>query len=198
MRKTMGRLPAGAILAAVGLGVAGCATVTPVVTVPGPNKDAATFHKDDEECRKAASQTAYGSAAPVAAPTGTTPGTAPAGSGVTGTNEQWQRYFASLSQCATAHGDSVAAVPWAVAYSAYLGYPAPYPVAAGYPVGYGYGWGYPYYGWGYPYGYGYPFFPGYYGAFYGVGFGYWNHGWAHAGWHGGRFSGGGFHGGFHH
>lgn len=190
MRRTM-----GGMLALVGLGVAGCATVTPVVTVPGPNKDAATFHKDDEACRKEASQTAYGTATPAAPPAGSTTSS----SGLTGTNAQWQRYFASLAQCATAHGEAVAAVPWAVAYSAYLGYPAPYPVATGYPIGYG--WGYPY-GWAAPYGYD-PFFPGYFGGFYGVGFGYGpyfyrSHGWAHGGWYHGGFSRGGSFGGFHH
>ncbi len=168
------------------LALSACATTTPVVAVPGPNKDIAAFQKDDLACRAQASQAAHG---PLGAQTASD-----------GSNAEWTRYFAALTQCATAHGDTVAAVPWTTAYAAYLGTPYAYPAFAA-PVGYGYGYPYAYGYAGDPffYGYGYPFFGGI--GFYGAGFyghGYYGHGWGgyRGGWggyHGGGF--GGFHGG---
>jgi len=163
------------------LAVAACATApTPVVGLPGPNKDIATFRKEDSACRQEAGQAARTAPAQ--------PGqAATAASG--NTNEQWKQFFASYTQCETAHGNVVQPVPWAVAYADYLGTnTAPY-AYAGYP--YPYAYGYPYAYAGYPGFYGDPFLFGYpYPFFFGVGygFGYGRFGYAHFG---------GFHGGFH-
>ena len=169
------------------LALAGCAAaVTPVVAVPGPNKDVATFQKDETACRSDAAQAA-----------------SPAGAN---TNTKWASYFAAYTQCANAHGDHVQPVPWNVAN---VGFGTPYPAYGGY--GYG-GYGYGGYGYGYPYGYdpffyGYPygFYPGFFGFGYGFGYGRFGYGYGGfrggGGFHGGGFAGGGFHGGgggFHH
>ena len=161
------------------LALAGCAaTVTPVVAVPGANKDASTFQKDEADCRSTASQAAPSAGA--------------------NTNAKWASYFAAYTQCATAHGDHVQPVPWNVAN---VGFGSPYP-GYGYS-GYGYGYGYPYGGYSYglydPFFYGYPygFYPGFFG--FGYGFGYGRFGYGYGGFRGGGFhSGGGFHGGGFH
>ena len=165
------------------LALAGCAAaVTPVVAVPGPNKDVSTFQKEEADCRSTAAQ-----AVPSAGPN---------------TNAKWASYFSAYAQCANAHGDRVQPVPWNLAN---VGFGTPYPAYAGY---YGYGYGYPYAG--YPYGFydpfffGYPygFYPGFFG--FGYGFGYGRFAYGYGGFHGGGFrggfAGGGFHGGggFHH
>ena len=170
------------------LALAGCAAaVTPIVAVPGPNKDAATFQKDEAACRVAASQ--------AVTPTGAN------------SNAKWAGYFSAYAQCANAHGDHVQPVPWNLAN---VGFGQPYPA-------YGYGYGYPGYGYaGYGYGgaydpffYGYPYgvYPGFFGFGYGFGYGRFGYGYG-GGFHGGGFhggggfGGGGFHGGggggFHH
>jgi hypothetical protein len=156
------------VVLAAGLGLSACATAAvPVAAVPGPNKDAATFQKDEAACRAEAGRAAYPAAG------ATTSGQGARASG--GTEGAWGAYFAAYSQCEASRGNPVQPVPWSV----YTGYPPAYGYAAAYGYPY-YGWGYPYYGWGYPWG-AYPgFYPGFV-AFYG-GFGYGFHG----GFHGGR------------
>ena len=106
------------------LALASCAAaVTPVVAVPGPTKDAATFQKEDAACRGSAAQAVSAAGA--------------------NTNAKWSSYFAAYAQCANAHGDHVQPVPWNLAN---VGFGDPYP-----PYGYGYGYGGYAYG-GYPYG----------------------------------------------
>jgi len=148
-----------ALLIASTLAVAACATgPTPVVGLPGPKKDIATFQKEDTGCRQQAGQAARAAASP-------------------NTNEQWKQFFASYAQCETAHGNVVQPVPWAVAYADYLGTnTAPY-AYAGYPYPYAYA--------GYPGFYGDPFLFGYpYPLFFGVGYGF---GYGHfGGFHGGH------------
>ncbi len=155
------------------LALAGCAaTVTPVVAVPGPNKDLAVFQRDETACRTAAAEAAV-----------------PAGDAAN-TSARWSRYFAAYAQCAASHGDAVQPVPWAAAG---VGFNDP---AVPYGYGYGYGYAYPY-TYGYPIAFGYPygFYPGIgYGLGYGYGFGYGFYGrFGYGGYRG--FSGGGFHGG---
>ncbi len=146
------------VVLAAGLGLSACATAAvPVAAVPGPNKDAATFQKDEAACRAEAGRAAYPAAG------ATTSGQGARASG--GTEGAWGAYFAAYSQCEASRGNPVQPVPWSV----YTGYPPAYGYAAAYGYPY-YGWGYPYYGWGYPWG-AYPgFYPGFV-AFYG-GFGY--------------------------
>lgn len=152
------------------LALAACAAApTPVVGLPGPNKDIATFRKEDTACRQEAGQAAR---------------TIASGN----TNEQWKHFFASYAQCETAHGNAVQPVPWAAAYAFYLGYNTvptyayagyPYPYAYGYPYAYA---GYPgFYGDPFLFGYPYPFF---FGA--GYGFGYGRFGGFHGGFHSGH------------
>jgi hypothetical protein len=161
------------------LALAACATEpTPVVGLPGPNKDYATFQKEDTACRqeaKEANRPASGQQA--ASPN---------------TNDQWRLFFSTYAQCETSHGNVVRPVPWAVAYADYLGYnngaAVPY---VGTPYAYGYGYpyayaGYPFYADPFLFGYPYPFIFGV-----GYGFGYGHLGYGHFGY--GHF--GGFHGG---
>ena len=167
------------------LTLAGCAAaVTPVVAVPGPNKDAVAFQKDEADCRGSAAQAVSTAGA--------------------NTNAKWSSYFSAYAQCAAAHGDRVQPVPWNLAN---VGFGTPYP-AYGY-----YGYGYPYagypYGFGDPFFLGYPygFYPGFFGFGYGFGYSRFGYGYGYGGFRGGfrggfhgGFSGGGFHGGggFHH
>ena len=191
----MSRMPLLGLLGGV-LALGGCAAaVTPVVALPSPTKDPQAFRADETECRREAA-------------TAANPGTAQAGAAQTApsmgnTNAQWQRYFASYTQCETARGNAVQPVPWTGAYATYLGYPATVGYGFGYGNGFGYGggYGYPYgfgggYGFGgYGYGYDYPFFyPGFVG-FYGAGFGYGRFGGGFGHYGGGFGSGGHFGGG---
>jgi hypothetical protein len=118
-------LSAGAVL------LNGCAAgPVPVSALPGPNKDVASFNRDESACRVVAAQAAYpvASQAEVAVSRNT--------------NAVWDRFFTSYGQCETAKGNYVQPVPWAIAYGLYLGiglpYPAPYPVPYGAPLVYGY------------------------------------------------------------
>jgi len=147
---------------------------TPVVGLPGPNKDMATFQKEDIACRREAGQAAHPAGAPQQS-------AAPAGN----TNDQWQTFFSHYAQCETAHGNVVQPLPWAAAYADYLGYGSPpYAYAAyGYPA-------YPFAYASYPYAYGDPFLFGYpYPFFFGAGygFGYGRYGYGHFGY--GHFGG---------
>ena len=90
----------------------------PVVGIPGPNKDVATFQKDEQACRTAAAQAAY----PAHGAQG-----APAASSSGNRNIDWQQFFTGYTQCQAAHGNAVQRVPWVVAYGTYLGYGLPYP-----------------------------------------------------------------------
>jgi hypothetical protein len=169
-----------AILLTSTLALAACATSpTPVVGLPGPNKDFATFQKEDSACRQEAKQ-ANSPAAP--AQTGQQAPASP------NTDEQWSRFFATYAQCQAAHGNSVRPVPWSVAYADYLGYgTAPYPYV-GYPYGTPYAYaGYPYfYDDAFLFGYPYPFV---FGVGYGFGYGHFVggfHGGFHGAFHGGR------------
>jgi hypothetical protein len=147
------------------------------VGLPGPNKDIATFQKEDAACRHDAGEAAR-------APASAAPGQQAASGN---TNDQWKQFFASYAQCETSHGNVVQPVPWAAAYSDYLGYNTV-------PVGYGY-YGYPYAYAGYPYFYGDPFLFGYpYPFFFGGGYGFYGRfGYGHFGY--GHFGGGFAHGG---
>ena len=88
----------------------------PVVGFPGPNKDFATFQKDEQACRTAAGLAAHPSQSGSAAPA-----TEPPGGG-------WQQFFTGYAQCQTAHGNGVQPVPWVIAYATYLGHAPPYPM----------------------------------------------------------------------
>ena len=132
-------------------GLSACAAnPVPVVGIPGPNKDVATFQKDERACRTVAGQAAYPAQA-------ATPGKTAPYSG--NQNVDWQQFFTSYAQCQQTHGNIVQPVPWAVAYAAYLGiglpYPAPYPVPYPPPPIYPYPYPYPYPA-PYPYAYGTP------------------------------------------
>ena len=186
----MSRMPLLGLLGGI-LALGGCAAaVTPVVALPSPTKDPQAFRADETECRKEAA-------------TAANPGAAQAGAAQTApsmgnTNAQWQRYFASYTQCEAARGNAVQPVPWTGAYATYLGYPATVGYGFGYGGGYGYGSPYGFgggYGFGgYGFGYDYPFFyPGFVG-FYGAGFGYGRFG-GGFGHYGGGFGGGGHFGG---
>jgi hypothetical protein len=167
-----------------------CAPVArPVVGLPPPGKDVKTFQAEDADCHTQAARAAYGSVQAGGAQVGGSPAESdPAAPH--GTDAQWQRYFATYTQCEASHGNTVTPVPWAV----YLGY--------GYP-GYGYGayaYDYPYgYYYGYPYFYGYPY-PFLYSGFFGFGYGHYGHGfYGHGGGgYGGGYGGGGHGGGGHH
>jgi len=160
-----------AVLLGSTLALGACAAgPTPVVGLPGPNKDIATFQKEDAACRQEAGQAVHpaSAAAPVSG----------------NTNDQWQVFFSHYAQCETAHGNVVEPAPWATAYADYLGYGVP-------PYAYA-GYGYPYAYAGYPYFYGSPFLYGYpYPFFFGVGYGF---GYGHIGGYG-HFGGGFGHGG---
>ncbi len=186
----MSRMPLLGLLGGI-LALGGCAAaVTPVVALPSPTKDPQAFRADETECRREAA-------------TAANPGAAQAGAAQTApsmgnTNAQWQRYFASYTQCEAARGNAVQPVPWTGAYATYLGYPATVGYGFGYGGGYGYGSPYGFgggYGFGgYGFGYDYPFFyPGFVG-FYGAGFGYGRFG-GGFGHYGGGFGGGGHFGG---
>jgi hypothetical protein len=166
-----------------------CATgPTPVAGVPGPNKDPASFQKDELACRTEAGQALYASPPN----NGTPPAPVAADS-----NAQWQIFFTRYAQCQTAKGNSVVAIPWSAAYAQYLGYDGPSGYGApAYAYGYGYPgpyadpyyydealfWGDPFlYGWGGAFGYGYGY--GRFGGHFGGGFGHF----------GGGFRGGGGH-----
>lgn len=110
----------------------------PVVGIPGPNKDFATFQKDEQACRAAGGLAAHPSAAAQGAQAA--PSTEAPGGG-------WQQFFTGYAQCQTAHGNAVQAVPWVIAYATYLGHAPPYPMAYPPPP-------YPY-----PYPYAYPYAP---------------------------------------
>ncbi len=140
--------------------LAACANVPPVVGVPGPNKDAAAFQKDETACRQQAATAASTGTQAVPPPSSTA---------------RWDQYFASYTACESAHGNAVAEVPWPVAYAASTGAPVPYAYA--YAYAYAYGYGYPYF-----FGDTYPvFFGGYYGFGYGRRFGFYHGGYGHGG-----------------
>jgi hypothetical protein len=109
----------------------------PVSALPGPNKNATTFNRDETACRTQAAQAAY----PAAAPAGQKE--MPSGGN---TNDIWDRFFKSYAQCEAAKGNYLQPVPWAVAYGLYLGfglpypppYAMPYPPVYGAPMAYGY------------------------------------------------------------
>ncbi|MEJ0047436.1 MAG: hypothetical protein WDN04_15980 [Rhodospirillales bacterium] len=108
----------------------------PVVGIPGPNKDFATFQKDEQACRAAAVQVAQPSNGAQGGPAAPASGTQKVG---------WQQFFTGYAQCQAAHGNYVQPVPWVVAYATYLGpgqaypmgYPPPYPPPV-YPPPYAY------------------------------------------------------------
>ncbi len=104
--------------------VSACAiNPVPVTALPGPNKDFATYQKDETQCRSEAAKAAY-------APN----------QGAGNVNTSWQTFFTAFGKCESARGNLVQPVPWAVAYQNYLGYgmpyPAPYPPAYAYPPPY--------------------------------------------------------------
>jgi hypothetical protein len=117
----------------------GCAAgPVPVSALPGPNKDVASFNRDETACRTEAARAAYPASGAATAPAAAQPGN---------TNVVWDRFFSSYGKCEAAKGNYVQPVPWAVAYGLYLGiglptpalYFAPYPPPPwGPPVAYGY------------------------------------------------------------
>jgi hypothetical protein len=174
------RTARSAILLGSTLALGACATApTPVVGLPGPSKDIATFQKEDSACRQEASQAARAPA---------TPAEGAAAAPSANSHAQWQIFFDHYAHCETAHGNVVQPVPWAAAYADYLGTNTAPTAYAAYPYAYGYGYpyayaGYPlYYGGPFLFGYPYPFF---FGARYGFGYGHFGHGHFGGGFHGG-------------
>ncbi len=163
--------PLGAVLA-----LSACVVApAPVVTVPGYNKTEAAYEADEASCRQEGSQAAYSGTAQAPAPGGP-----PAIGTRSGNEAAWDRYDQQFASCMAAHGNSVAAAP----YAGYA-YPNGYPYA-GYAYPYA-GYAYPYAFYGYPYGFGYPF--GFYDGI-GFGFGYGRFGYGRFGY--GRSGYGGF------
>jgi hypothetical protein len=163
-----------------------CATgPTPVAGLPGPNKDPASFQKDELACRTEAGQAAY----PAAPGNGATQTPVSANS-----NSRWEAFFSRYAQCQVAKGNSVVAIPWTAAYAQYLGYFA----ASGYPgPAYAYGYNGAYFGPLYyddAYFWGDPFLFGVYGPYF---YGYGHYGFGYGGHFGRAFGhfGGGFHAG---
>ena len=125
------------ILAAGAIALNGCAAgPVPVSALPGPNKDVASFNRDETACRTQGAQAAYPATA-AGQPTVSQSGNV---------NVVWDRFFTSYAQCEKAKGNYVQPIPWAIAYGLYLGfglpypapYPAPYPPPYGPPIVYGY------------------------------------------------------------
>ena len=135
----------------LGVFLGGCAiNPVPVSALPGPNKDLATFQKDETACRLAAARAAYPAGT---APSGQAAGGAQMAPASGNVNAVWQAYFASFGQCESARGNLVQPVPWAVAYQLYLGFGYPLPYPGGYAPAFGAPYPAPY---GYPPAYGYP------------------------------------------
>lgn len=170
------RTASSALLLGSTLALGACASApTPVVGLPAPGKDVATFQKEDTACRQEASQAARAPASPGEA-------------GAANSNAQWQIFFDHYAHCETAHGNGVQPVPWAAAYADYLGTSTVPYAYVGTP--YAWGYGYPYAYAGYPYYYGGPFlfgypYPFFFGAGYGFGFGHYGYGHFGGGFHGG-------------